>query len=66
MKDILGKEIAVGQTIAWPSRRGSNTYLHAGTVEQVHDVSISVRNHDGKQLQIGAHVGEALRAVVVG
>jgi len=47
MKDFLGQQIEVGDSIVYPNRQGSHLWMNFATVTDVRDTSIRVRRDDG-------------------
>jgi expansin (peptidoglycan-binding protein) len=50
--DFLGREIKIGDTIAYPVRRGSSMWLNKLRVTQVLPVSVKGLNADGRWITV--------------
>ncbi len=48
MKDFLGQQIEVGDSIVYPNRQSSSLWMNFATVAELLDNSIRVRRDDGK------------------
>jgi hypothetical protein len=57
VKDFLGRDIAVGATVVYPTRKGSNMWLSKGVVEAIvppngpfqSQLKVAARTDDGKK-----------------
>lgn len=54
MQDFLGRELKVGDTIAYPMRQGSRMWMQSGTIRSIHPDCVKITRPNGKKTAIRA------------